>query len=472
MANIISKNPRDYIHPKIDLTGVDWNDENTFYNYYNIFGIEISDKGNRIDYSTFTSQFLKIVKIIVCESDMNLYIYNRRKGIYEEKNDYNLSSVFRFILNQGEIDLFKKYMLTEFETHLKSHVNVQIERFNTDEFLTFNNQSYDLNNFEAVPFSYKHYNTSEMGYDCDPQNNTHPVFDKFLDDFTCSNNDLKVLLQEIMGYLFWYNNDAQRSFIFCGPARSGKSTLAKLCTYLLGGEGKDNVIATPLSKLSSDFGLEGIEAAKAFIVTETEKGEKVQTSTYKAIISGDAVSLNEKYRKRTTVVPHCKVLTFTNHLPDFSEKDPSLERRILIFPCNADVNKLKIDVNLLDKLKQEAPAIFNWAMEGLQRLKKSNWQFTETEEVKKLTEEYVTESDPLYGFINEMIKVDEKPKFVRNQEFSSAYVLWAKNKSYPTTIKDFGKEFHSHLVSLKFDVTKSRQKGYDGLIGVSIKKDQ
>lgn len=473
MKQVVNKKkPEDYINPKAIYVNIDWSDDAIVESYYNIIGVDLSANYPIVIYSEFVPYFISNTSVLINEKDKKIFIYNRTKGVYEEKDSYNISSVVRFLLDQGGMSLFRKNVLAEFETQLNSYLTRQIKTFNAGNYITFNNQAYSLEEFKAVPFSPRHYNTVAIEYDCDPLNNTHPVFDKFLDDFTCGNKDLKILLQEIVGYLFWPNNDAQRSFIFYGPARSGKSTMAKLCTFLLGGEGEDRVIATPLSKLTSEFGLEGIETAKAYIVSETEKGEFVQTSIYKAIVSGDSVSLNEKHRKRTTVVPHCKILTFTNFLPNFSETDPSLERRILIFPCNADINKLSVDTGLLDKLKNEGTAIFNWAMEGLHRLKNSGWNFTETEETKSIVKNYVFENDPMYKFIADRIEQDSTAKFISNKEICDAYTKWAQDNGLPTKVMGFNKIFFSHLESLNFNVTKSRQKGYNGLIGISLKKDE
>lgn len=466
--NISIQKPEDYIDSSAIFSNANWSDENVVEKYYSNIGIYLTDEKPCYDYATLV-QYIMSKIFIVRDKNSKMYIYNYTAGVYEICDEYNLSSVVRFIVNQGGKALYLKKLLGEIEAQLKSYTIPLIEAFDIGRYYTFSNQAYDVKKFKATEFSSKHLNLLKMQYECDESCNSHPVFDQFLDDFTCSNNDLKILLQEIAGYLFWPENDAQRSFIFLGPARSGKSTMAKLFALLLGGTDHGAVISTPLHELSSCFGLEGIEKAKAIITTESEKKEYVQTAIYKAIVSGDSVSLNEKHKRRTTVVPKCKILSFTNHMPQFSEADPSLERRLLIFPCEADVPRDKIDSNLLNKLQKELPALFNWAMEGLKRLKQSNWKFSETDAIKGIVKKYVFESDPLYKFISDAITVNENAKFMRFIDIQHVYEKWAHNNGYEIKMNRFGVQLVEHLESLNMKIQTSRQKGYEGVKGVEVR---
>ena len=467
--NVYSKNPEDYIDVSAVYSNQNWADEKAVYSYYSSIGIDFIDEKPNIEYATLVQYIMANVCVVRNEEGI-MYIYNFKRGVYEVCDAYNLSSVVRFILNQGNISLFDKRKFNEIEAQIKSYTIHIIKAFDTGKYYTFINQSYDVESFKVTPFSPKHFTLLKMDYKCDPSCIDHPVFDKFLDDFTCGNDELKILIQEIAGYLFWPCNVAQRSFIMCGPARSGKSTMAKLLSMLLGGIENGAVISTSLNCLASCFGLEGIEQAKAIITTESEKDEYVKTSIYKAIVSGDSVSLNEKHRKRKTVAPKCKILSFTNHLPRFSEADPSLERRILIFPCKADIKKEDIDTDLLNKLKMELPAIFNWAMEGLKRLKQNKWIFSETDDTKGLVTNYITSSDSLYKFIMEYIVADINAPFLRFSEIQLKYEIWASNNGYDVNTAKFGQLLVEHLDSLKISYTASRQKGYDGVKGITLKQ--
>lgn len=463
------KKAMDYLNPSADCSCYNWTDPKVVDQYYDSIGVDLSETKPQIDYSVLVQYILKNTNIVRDESG-NMYIYCRKDGIYECYDDFNIGNITRFILNQGQISVFSKRVLNEVEAQIKSYSIRIVKSFDNGPCYTFKNQSYNVDEFTAEIFNPKNYNRLKMGYECNPACVEHPAFDKFLDDFTCGDDGLKLLLQEIVGYLFWPTNVAQRSFIMCGPARSGKSTMAELLKLLLGGTKQGAVISTPLNCLSTAFGLEGIDIAKAIITTESEKDEKVQTALYKAIVSGDSVSLNEKHQKRKTIEPRCKLISFTNHLPQFSEADPSLERRLLIFPCRANIPRDKVDTELINKLQAELPAIFNWAMKGLQKLKKSNWLFNETAETKSLVKDYTFTTDPMYQFISDVIATDDSGKFIKFCDLQREYISWARNNGHDYKINRFGATFTEHLESKNYKIEKSRQKGYDGVKGITLKQ--
>ena len=58
------------------------------------------------------------------------------------------------------------------------------------------------------------------------------------------------------------------------------------------------------------------------------------------------------------------------------------------------------DPGLLDKMKKETPAIFNFFLEGLRRLLRNNYQFTRSESAEGSLREYRQKSDTVFYFLS------------------------------------------------------------------------
>ena len=67
-------------------------------------------------------------------------------------------------------------------------------------------------------------------------------------------NDMEAIgtLQEILGYCLTFDTRQQKIFLLVGPKRSGKGTIARVLTALLGPE---NVAAPTLAGIGTNFGL-------------------------------------------------------------------------------------------------------------------------------------------------------------------------------------------------------------------------
>lgn len=462
--------PEDYLDPQCIHPYELFDDEELIEMYYNELGVSgYENPCAQINYAEFIT-FLLEKTVIVKNSSGKLLFYNRNTGVYDEEDGSILGNIVRFLLDQPGYSIYSSRIKREVDQQLISYPMITLSKFNNGDVLTFRNMAFNVKKLAGVNFSPRHMNTIRIGYIYDPEMNQCPVFKSFIDVLTCGNVSRKILLQEITGYLFSPGNDAQRSFIFYGKARSGKSTYAKLCADLLGGVENGLVLSIPLKSLSSRFGLEGIDTARAIINSETGNNEVIDTTIYKAIVSGDNIGIEEKFKKQRTITAGCKILSFTNHYPQFTEIDPSVERRILIFPCDAVIGEDKIDTNLSKKLRKELPAIFNWAMVGLKRLQESGWKFSETEETKQLLKNYILRSDPLNDFITQYIREDCNAKFIKMCDIKRAFEKWSEVNNCGTKIKVTYNIFTDHIDGMGLKYTESAQNGYKGFKGLKMLK--
>ena len=98
--------------------------------------------------------------------------------------------------------------------------------------------------------------------------------------------------------------------------------------------------------------------------------------------------------------PTARLILATNHDPRFADRSKGIWRRMIVVPFNKSIPPAQQDTQLANKLKQELPGIFNWAIQGLSELRRSR-QFTIPRICKEEGERYRRESNPAHEYLTD-----------------------------------------------------------------------
>ena len=110
-----------------------------------------------------------------------------------------------------------------------------------------------------------------------------------------------------------------------------------------------------------------------------------------------------------------------------------LYRRIMLFEFKVSFLGRE-DTDLYDRLvSNELPGIVNWLVAGYQAFKKEGLH--QTEEMLNALDHYMSLSDPLYGFIKEMIVNDPKAK-TWTKDIIQAYRAWEQSSNPAIRLSD------------------------------------
>jgi len=89
-------------------------------------------------------------------------------------------------------------------------------------------------------------------------------------------------------------------------------------------------------------------------------------------------------------------------------------RRIYIIEFPRTFTEKEMDLELTEKLSRELSGIFNWAMEGYNRLRKNSFRFQEASMMKMAKQKFKSETNSTFAFINTLLvrseNVDERLK--------------------------------------------------------------
>lgn len=209
-------------------------------------------------------------------------------------------------------------------------------------------------------------NALDFDYDPDPEPPERWI--KFLEQLFGDDLESVELLQEWMGYCLTGDTSQQKMLLLVGPRRSGKGTIGRIMTRLVGAA---NVVGPTTSSLAGNFGLQPlIEKSLAIVSDARFGGESVGTVVERLLcISGeDTLTIDRKFLGSVSMKLATRFMFLTNELPRLNDASTALAGRFLVLRLSNTFYGHE-DVTLTDQLLAELPGILQWAIEGWKRLR-------------------------------------------------------------------------------------------------------
>jgi putative DNA primase/helicase len=184
-------------------------------------------------------------------------------------------------------------------------------------------------------------------------------------------DDLEAIatLQEIFGYILTAETSQQKAFLLIGPKRSGKGTIARVLTKLIG---PHNCVAPTLAGLGTNFGLAPLIGKRLAIISDARlSGRADQHAIAERLLSitgEDALTIDRKYAPAWTGQLCSRFLILSNELPRLADVSGALAGRFILLLLTETFYGRE-DLGLTGKLLTELPGILNWAVAGWRRLR-------------------------------------------------------------------------------------------------------
>jgi len=247
------------------------------------------------------------------------------------------------------------------------------------------------------------------------------------------------LLQTWFGYVLTGNTRLQKMLMLVGPRRSGKGTVARVLTRLVGAA---NVCGPTTSSLAGQFGLQPLIGKGLAIVSDARfRGQHMPVVVERLLcISGeDALTVDRKFLGGVTLKLPTRFMFLTNELPKLTESSGALAGRFLILRFTQSFYGRE-DPLLTDKILQERPGILKWAIEGWHRLR-SDGRFIEPSSSRAAVEELEDLLSPVGAFVRERCIVGPQYRY----SLADLYAAWsqwcaANGRDRPGTVQSFGRD--------------------------------
>jgi P4 family phage/plasmid primase-like protien len=309
---------------------------------------------------------------------------------------------------------------------------VEDERWDSNpDILVAENGAIDIPTGDLLPHNPEHYATTRVPYSYNPDAHAER-WDYFLKNTV--DGAVAEFLQEFAGYCLTTDTSYEKAVWLIGPPGGGKSTWIEGVSATLGV--RAGVLG--LAEIEkSRFALAKLTGKTLVTAAEQPAGFVTCHPIINAIVSGEPIQVERKYRDPYDLTPRAKIAWAMNDLPRIPKGAEGLFRRVEIiqFPSIAEEDR---DPTLKEDIKGEGAGILNWALEGLRRLRKRS-RFEVPAVVRNATAQFRESNDVPALFVEERCTKGAELK-VKASELYSEYKHWCETTGHKaqssTTIAD------------------------------------
>jgi len=240
-------------------------------------------------------------------------------------------------------------------------------------------------------------NALDFDYDPDPEPPERWI--KFLEQLWGDDLESVELLQEWMGYCLTADTSQQKMLLLVGPRRSGKGTIGRVLTNLVGA---GNVVGPTTGSLAGNFGLQPLIDKSLAIVSDARfTGDSVGTVVERLLcISGeDTLTVDRKFLGSVSMKLPTRFVFLTNELPRLNDASTALAGRFLVLRLTNSFYGQE-DPTLTDQLLAELPGILLWAIEGWKRLRQRG-RFVQPASAAEAIRDLEDLASPVSAFVRE-----------------------------------------------------------------------
>lgn len=270
-------------------------------------------------------------------------------------------------------------------------------------YIAFKNGIYDVSADQLEPFSNDKVMTNKIDWNYKPDAYSELV-DKVLNDLACNDPQVRLLLEELIGYTFYRRNELRKAFMLKGKKHNGKSTFLDMLARLLG---EDNISALDLSDLSHEYKSADLFGKLANLGDDIEDEFIPSAGIFKKVVSGDKMTANIKFAQPIKFNPYCKLIFSGNTIPRLGRGKDSdaIIDRLIIVPFNASFAKGDANYDTWIKYKLHSAECMEYlakvGIEGLKRVLQNNG-FTTTEAINQELTDYAESINPITTFFAEI----------------------------------------------------------------------
>lgn len=330
------------------------------------------------------------------------YVYH--KGVYNLVSDTEFKGYIKAIIAKADPDLVRMKDVNETFLLLTTDLDrcrVCEEQLNADEnLINFKNGILHLDTMELTPHSPEILSTIQLPITYTGDEVT-PIFDRFMQEFTCGNAEKQQTLLEFMGACISnvYGYRFKQALFCVGEGNSGKSVLREFVNRLLGA---DNISGGGLALLESRFGKLNLYGKRVYGSPDIGYVTLNQLETFKNITGGDTIPIESKGKDAFEYQYRGFVWFGGNAMPKFGgDRGDWVYNRMLLIMCNNVIPPEKRNKHLVEELLTESSGIVYKALIALKQAIARGYMFTVPAESQQLLEKYKVDNSPYLRFYTE-----------------------------------------------------------------------
>lgn len=387
----------------------------------------------------------------MCQNQTFIYIYNGTYWYFLDEE-----ALEKFLGEAAEKMGVNKFIARSYrfrENLCKQFIKLaylsQPERLKDHVFINLKNGTFQINpsGTELKSFNRDDFITYQLPFDYEPKAQA-PQFKKYLDK-VLPDTALQNILAEFVGYIFIRPSTLklEKALLLYGYGANGKSVFYEIIRHLLG---EHNTSEYSLQSLTDDRGYSRAMIANKLVNYASEINGRLQAAIFKQMVSGEPVEARLPYGNPFIMTDYAKLIFNCNELPRDVEQTEAYFRRFLIIPFNVTIPEAEQDKQLAKKIiDSELSGIFNWVLEGLNRLLK-NKQFTDSEIARNARIQYEKESDSVKLFLDDMGYKAHLENYISVKILYREYRTYCQDDGYkPVTSINFRKRLEKNNILIE-----------------------
>lgn len=320
--------------------------------------------------------------------------------------------------------LFKQFLATEYLSNPPGD--------NNEVLINLQNGTFEIcpQGTKLRPFDRSDFITYQLPFEYN-QKAKAPLFEAYLNK-VLPDPERQRVLAEYLGFVFIKHGSntlkEEKALILYGTGANGKSVFFEIVTAMFG---RQNVSNYSLQSLTEEKGFYRAKISNKLVNYASEINGKLETSLFKAMVSGEPVEACLKYGQPFTMEDYAKFIFNCNELPKDVEHTNAYFRRFLIIPFDVTIPEQEQDKNLHAKIiDNELSGVFNWVLQGLNRLLEQK-RFSDCEAAQQAVAQYKIESNSVQMFLNENVYKNSPTNFKLISELYSQYRAFCIDDGMP-----------------------------------------
>lgn len=247
----------------------------------------------------------------------------------------------------------------------------------------------------------------------------------------------KALLGEFAGVCLLGNaTEHQKCLVMDGRGGNGKSVVTEILQNLFAGDSISNVAPHDWNK---SFTLAVMVGKRMNVASELPERDMVEGHVFKAVIAGDAITVENKFEKPFTTKMTAGHIFAANELPHSRDLSDGFWRRFMVLSLDQRFdNRANVDTKLSHKIiTEEIGGVAVWCLRHAAELEKRGGKFSAPITSAARKEEWKKQSNPLEMFLEEVVtyapakqvSTDNVPT-ISGSAFYEVYAEWAKKRGH------------------------------------------
>jgi putative DNA primase/helicase len=305
-----------------------------------------------------------------------------------------------------------------------------------------------------LPHTPTYFSVSAVEYPYDPKAREPTAWLAFLNSQWPRDPESIDTLQELFGLLLTPNTAYQKAFLLVGPKRSGKGTIARVLTALLG---RENVVGPTLSSLTQNFGLAPLIGKPLAIISDARLGGRTDVQVIVerllSITGEDLLSIDRKFLPAWNGQLPTRFVILANELPKLGDASGAVASRFIVLRLTHSFYGQE-DLSLTRKLLQESSGILLWGIAGRDRLATRGY-FVQPASARQAAEELSDLASPVGAFVRDRCIIGPH-HCVECEVIYAAWTRWCEeqHRDHKGTIQSFGRDLRAVVPDI--DVAQPR----------------